>query len=109
MRGWPKIVIEVWEIDAVGRYSIGGYGVGTVPFAPGEHKVRVHCWRPRPQGLWERIAGSLVGTKPELEFKDILLSSADRFGMHTESTGVVDIMVGVIPKDFGLYGLSLGE
>lgn len=35
VRGWPKFLIEVWQADLEGRYSIAGYGIGTVPFAPG--------------------------------------------------------------------------
>ena len=31
IRGWPKFLIEVWTADNEGRYSLGGYGVGTVP------------------------------------------------------------------------------
>jgi hypothetical protein len=35
MRGWPKFFVEVWEVDVKGRYSLAGYGIGTVPCAPG--------------------------------------------------------------------------
>ena len=35
------------------------------------------------------------------------MSSADRFGFETESTGVVEIEVGVITKDFGVHGVNL--
>ena len=31
VRGWPKFLIEVWSADDEGRYSIAGYGVGTIP------------------------------------------------------------------------------
>jgi len=35
LRGWPKFMIEVWQVDSHGRYSIAGYGIATVPFTPG--------------------------------------------------------------------------
>jgi hypothetical protein len=83
-----------------GRYSIAGYGIATVPFTPGQHTLEVKCWRPRPQGFFKRLAARLLGVQPELQFKDMLLSSAERFGFETESTGTVEIDVGVIVKDF---------
>ena len=36
VRGWPRFFIEVWTADNEGRYSIGGYGVGVVPFSAGQ-------------------------------------------------------------------------
>ena len=46
MRGWPKFVIEVWEVDTQGRYSLAGYGLGTIPCTPGQHLLKIKCWRP---------------------------------------------------------------
>ena len=37
----------------------------------------------------------------------MLLSSAERFGFEAESTGTVEIDVGVIVKDFQLHGVEL--
>jgi len=41
VRGWPKILIEVWEVDAHGRNKIGGYGLLTFPFSKGEYKLDI--------------------------------------------------------------------
>ena len=59
LRGWPKFLVEVWQIDSDGRYSISGYGIATVPFTPGQHSIAVKCWRPRPQGFFKRLAGRI--------------------------------------------------
>ena len=37
----------------------------------------------------------------------MLMSSAERFGFEAETTGTVEIDVGVIVKDFQLHGVSL--
>jgi hypothetical protein len=37
----------------------------------------------------------------------LLFSSAERFGFEAETTGTVEIDVGVIVKDFNLHGVSL--
>ena len=53
VRGWPKFLLEVWVADSEGRYSIGGYGVATVPIEAGTHTIKVPCWRPKPQGYFK--------------------------------------------------------
>ena len=50
IRGWPKFYVEVWQADPHGRYSIAGYGLGVVPFEPGQHRMKIKCWAPKPQG-----------------------------------------------------------
>ncbi len=55
----------------------------------------------------KRMGAKLLGIYPELEFKDIVFSSAERFGLQVESTGTVEIDVGVITKDFNLHGVQL--
>lgn len=66
IRGWPKFFVEVWQADNEGRYSIAGYGIGTVPFTPGSQTIRIKCWRPKPRGFFKRLAATLLGVQPEL-------------------------------------------
>jgi hypothetical protein len=80
IRGWPKFKLEVWEADVHGRYSIAGYGIGVVPFEPGQHTIKIKCWRPAPLYWWKQMAANLMGVKPELKFKDMTMSGAERFG-----------------------------
>lgn len=42
-----------------------------------------------------------------MDFKDLLFSSAERFGFETETTGCVTVEVGVILKDFALHGVDI--
>ncbi len=42
-----------------------------------------------------------------MKFKDQIMSSTERFGFETLTTGTVEIDVGVIIKDFNLHGVSL--
>lgn len=39
IRGWPKLYVEVWQANSSGRYSVAGYGIGVIPFEPGQHKI----------------------------------------------------------------------
>ena len=69
----------------------------------------VKCWIPKPQGFLKQLASDLLGIKPELKFRDIVMSGAERFGFETETTGTVEIEIGVILKDFNLHGVTLYE
>lgn len=89
IRGWPKFFVEVWSADTEGRYSIGGYGIGVVPFQAGQQTITIDCWRPKPQGFWKRLSASILGIQPELTYKDMVMSTAERFGFECESTGQV--------------------
>jgi hypothetical protein len=35
MRGWPRLMIEVWKVDADGRHNIYGYGTLALPMGTG--------------------------------------------------------------------------
>jgi hypothetical protein len=41
VRGWPKLLVEVWEIDHHGRNSLAGYSIVTLPFEQGEYKLEL--------------------------------------------------------------------
>ena len=53
------------------------------------------------------MAANLLGIRPEMKFKDQIMSSTERFGFETFTTGTVEIDVGVIIKDFNLHGVTL--
>ena len=107
MRGWPKIVVEVWEVSDEGKYMIAGYGTGTVPCSPGAHDVEIKWWRPKDKTWYGSLVENLLGIRAELGSKEMLLSSNERNGFETETTGSVIVELGVIAKDFELYGVKL--
>ena len=61
IRGWPKMLVEVWEEDDDGRNQIAGYGMTSFPIASGEFKLDIHCWRPKGSYI-----DKVLGTYPEL-------------------------------------------
>ena len=46
IRGWPKLIVEVWGEDSFGRNSIAGYGMLTFPLSNGDFKLEIDCWTP---------------------------------------------------------------
>lgn len=106
VRGWPKVFVEVWEVKD-DRHSISGYGEATLPTTPGQHELEVHCWRPCGSAA-QQAGAAYLGARPELEFRDILLSSGTRFGLEAETSGKVVLEVGLVVKDFELHGVEVG-
>ena len=86
MRGWPKILLEVWGIDKHQRNKIEGYGTAFIPTTPGLHNIEVVCWRPK-ETFWD----SICGTQPELQYPDLLISSQQRNNMKGVSAGRVRV------------------
>ena len=58
-------------------------------------------------GYMKQLEAMLLGVQPELNYKDMVMSSAERFGQECESTGTVEIEIGVITKDFNIHGVHL--
>jgi Ciliary basal body-associated, B9 protein len=46
MQGWPRLLLQVWQLDAYGRLALQGYGFCHLPSVPGSSEVSVACWRP---------------------------------------------------------------
>lgn len=46
MSGWPKLNLQVWAVDGDGRPDICGYGVVTMPTAPGIYDLECPLWAP---------------------------------------------------------------
>ena len=56
IKGWPKLVLEAWEVDEYGRNKIGGYGILNIPFKNGTYTLEACCWRPKPSFQEKLIA-----------------------------------------------------
>ena len=103
VRGWPKLLIEVWGVSEE-RESIAGYGVITLPNHPGQYTQTIQCWKPKNSIKYNE---DLLGINPELEFRDVLLSTIERYLIEGSSTGTVEIEIGIISKSFDLHGVNI--
>lgn len=45
-QGWPRLTVQVWQLDTHGRNVLRGYGFRHLPSTPGFSEVSVPCWRP---------------------------------------------------------------
>ncbi|KAM9168549.1 LOW QUALITY PROTEIN: B9 domain-containing protein 2 [Mergus octosetaceus] len=104
LQGWPKLHLEVWHQDSLGRSELLGYGFCHVPSTPGCHSLTCVTWRPRGT-WWERLSRFWLGGGPQLLAPDPAYA-ADRFRLRTEAAGTVRVELGVILRHFERYGVQ---
>eukprot|EP00919_Chromeraceae_sp_WS-2016_P000105 GHVR01000295.1.p1 GENE.GHVR01000295.1~~GHVR01000295.1.p1 ORF type:complete len:103 (+),score=8.13 GHVR01000295.1:640-948(+) len=101
MRGWPRMLIEVWKIDEHGRHNIYGYGTLAIPMGSGEYNLDMPCWR--PMGAWY---DRFIGANSELQYPGIVACSLNKYGLRTFSGCKVEVEVNVIGRNFHLHGIT---
>lgn len=99
LQGWPKLLLQVHQADIHGRIDLAGYGLCTIPTAPGKHKREIAVWRPRGTED-EHFSAWLLGGNPRYVDPSVVLSTASRFGHATVSRGVVEVEINVVLKGF---------
>ncbi|KAG7321133.1 hypothetical protein KOW79_015548 [Hemibagrus wyckioides] len=105
LQGWPKLHVQVWHQDSFGRCQLYGYGYCHVPSSPGQHRLQCVTWR--PVGTWqEQLAETFVGGGFQLRSPDLIYSGADRYRLHTEAMGTVELELCVILRHFERYGIE---
>lgn len=78
LSGWPKLIFQVFCLDAFGRAWVVGYGVCSLPSVPGAHTLQVPCWIPSATTLTDRIQQYFLGGSQQLMQSDIISLGADR-------------------------------
>ncbi|KAL3827456.1 hypothetical protein ACHAXA_003190 [Cyclostephanos tholiformis] len=93
IQGWPRIIIQICELDEYGRSILSGYGFTHLPTNPGYHELEVHCWRPSGS-LIEELNSFFLGTSACLADERIIFGKAweTRSQLNTVSSGIVSAM-----------------
>lgn len=101
MKGWPSIILQVWNLDSYGNASILGYGFTYFPATPGIQEVEVNCWRPKGT-LLEEVSHFFLGSSIRLTQERIILDDAweKRQNLVTILTGKVKIQISCIVRYF---------
>lgn len=110
-QGWPKLVLQVWRVDKHMSTRVAGYGFVAVPFAAGEHELRVRLWRPVAGSWVSELGAKLTGNTPELVTDDVVFRSAiaDRCRLETVATGSVSVRIGIILRNLDSLREGLGR
>lgn len=61
-QGWPKLNIQVYQLDQFNRVHSLGYGQTHFPANPGFHSITCYIWRPLGT-ITERIIQFFIGKK----------------------------------------------
>ena len=65
IQGWPKIIVQIQQLDNFGRLRIVGYGFAHLPCTPGLHNISIPCWRPTGTPN-EELTAHFLGNMPQL-------------------------------------------
>ncbi|KAL9182037.1 hypothetical protein ACHAXT_012380 [Thalassiosira profunda] len=107
IQGWPRIILQVWELDEYGRSILSGYGFAHLPTNPGCHELEVRCWRPSGS-MREELESFFLGTSSCLVDENVIFGKAweDRSSLVTVSSGIVRMHVNVLLRFFGEQRVS---
>ncbi|GBG27460.1 B9 domain-containing protein 2 [Hondaea fermentalgiana] len=107
IQGWPRLLVQVWQMDEFGRVHLRGYGFTHLPCASGSYELDVATWRPMGT-LKEEIAANFLGVTPQLRDMDLLFKKAwsDRCRLSTTSAGIVRVNVDILLRNFHLYNVN---
>ena len=57
MQGWPKLLVQIQQLDEFGRVQVIAHGFAHIPSTPGAHEVTVSCWRATGRATSPRTRG----------------------------------------------------
>lgn len=107
IQGWPKLHVEVYTVNALGRYWPVGFGVAHVPARPGLHRVPVATWRIAADswlGGWRQRFGTGGFAVAK---SDLVYSGRERYKLETVSAGRVHFELLVVARGFARFGVEL--
>lgn len=105
LQGWPKICIQVFHLDWVGRSHLIGYGVVAIPTVSGSSLQKCFIWRPRGNFKERFVQFFLGGSLFLQDIRSIALGN-ERYKLNTESMGFVTLKLDVILRNFQKFGVE---
>ncbi|XP_042861513.1 B9 domain-containing protein 2-like [Penaeus japonicus] len=104
IQGWPRLMVQVYRQDDLGRFDLCGYGIIHIPSRPGHHSVDCPTWR--PTGTFaEELRRSFLGGGPQLLSTEFIHSGLERYRLRTIPSGTVRFDLGIILRNFDKYGV----
>lgn len=107
LQGWPRLDIQVWGVDWMGKSNISAYGFASVPSKPGYHELTCYTWRPVGD-FRRRFIDYLTGHRMHLlDPSDIVSNGLNRHVIQSQSMGTIRIGLTLVLKDFEEYGVDI--
>lgn len=107
MKGWPRILLQIWNLDAYGRTNLLGYAFTHLPSSHGMHVIKLSCWRPKGT-LGEEIMNHFLGTSIHLNRDSLIFDEAseNRKRLVTIPTGQVELHLHTIARYFDIHKVN---
>ena len=103
LSGWPRLLLEVFQLDSHGRNDLVGYGIVDLPKISGSHELECATWRPRGTRQQEYSA-FFLGGHPRLSATGLQVLYRDawdhRCQLTTVPSGTVYLQVDVLMKNY---------
>jgi hypothetical protein len=102
VQGWPKLSLEVWEQESLGRSALAGYGFVVLPMSAGHHDLKITLWKP-VGSMVEGWSSKYCGAAPHLKSQELVHTPTSRPQLTAECSGLAHITLNVIlggMKDF---------
>lgn len=107
LQGWPRLELQVYGVDWLGKCNISAYGYLNLPSRPGYHELACYTWRPVGD-FRRRLIDSITGYRMHLvDPSDIISNGSNRNVLQSESMGTVRVNVTMVLKDFQEYGVDI--
>lgn len=79
--GWPKLLLQVLQLDSLSRCWLVGYGCCSIPITPGHHQIEIPCWLPAADTIADRVRQFFLGGSHQLLKPDVFLLGSDRLDL----------------------------
>lgn len=107
LQGWPKLELQIWGADLLGKCNICAYGYLCIPSKPGRYRLTCSTWRPIGD-LRRRIIDWITGYRMHLvDPSDVVGHGINRHAIHSQSMGSITVELSVILRGFEKYGVDL--
>ena len=104
--GWPQLCFSVFEVDALGRDIIRGYGMLHIPAFAGRYDREVRLFRPMSASLYQQFVSWITGVPAEFTDPRFVCRGEGREVTRVRSSGSLEIQLNVITKDMAAFGYS---
>lgn len=105
----PKIVLQVYGVDMLGRDVVRGYGARHLPISPGIHEQDVAMFVPVTSNFIQQALGWIVGKQPEFIDPKFVAQGNGREVTRVQSQGNVTLQLTTVMKDFTRFGFRVGQ
>mmetsp|Transcript_40095 Transcript_40095/g.40892 ORF Transcript_40095/g.40892 Transcript_40095/m.40892 type:complete len:208 (-) Transcript_40095:306-929(-) len=107
--GWPRIAINVYGIDFLGRDVVVGYVSVLVPPVNGLHELEVDCYVPLASSIANTWLSWLLGSQPEFFDSKFVCQGEGREVTRVQATGSVRLKLTVLTKGMQAVGYSSND